>query len=241
MLEKDKTSLDKYLEDIGKEELLTEAEERELSERIKRGDRRAVEKLTTANLRFVVAMARQYKNKGVDMQDLVSEGNIGLMRAAERFDAGQGARFVSYAVPFVRKCMERAIDEQAGLCRVPNNNEGTTEKKRSRTLSADAPLGGRENVSLLHIIENPNAPQADAHVNSMVMTEELNRLLSVLNEREKEVLILFFGIGDDKLTFAEIGKRLGLKRERVRQIRDKAVRKISHGTDSEVLQSLLGQ
>lgn len=241
MLDRDRNSLDKYLEEIGRESLLTESEERELSERIRRGDSKAIESLTTANLRFVVSVARQYQNKGLDIQDLVSEGNIGLIKAAEKYDASQGARFVSYALPFVRKCMERAIEEQVGLYRVPRNESTAAEKKRSRAVSADAPLGGRENINLLHLIENPDAPQADSIVNELVMTEELQQLLDVLNEREREVITMFFGIGRDKLTFVEIGEKMGLKRERVRQIRNKAVRKISRRADSEILSSLLGQ
>lgn len=241
MQEKEKNSLNKYIEEIGREVRLTEAEEKELAGRIGKGDEKALEQLARANLRFVVSMARKYQNRGIDMEDLVSEGNIGLMRAAARFDAKRGVRFVSYAAPFVRKCMEQAVEEQAGLYRVPKNEGTTAERKRSKALSADAPLGGRENVNLLSLIENPDAPQADSAADRSVMTKEAGRLLSTLNEREREVLVLFFGINGEKQTFAEIGERMGLKRERVRQIRDKALRKISRKAGNGMQELLIGE
>lgn len=231
MTDRDSTSLDKYMDEIRKEQLLTEAEERTLAERVQAGDRQALDRLTTANLRLVVSVARAYQNSGVDMEDLVSEGNIGLMHAAGRYDASRGSRFASYAVPIVRKYIERAIEEQGALYRIPKGEASAADKKRSKALSADAPLGGRENVNLLSLIANPDSPDADGGVNATVLNDEMARLLDVLDERERTVVTLFFGIGHEKMTFAEIGQEMGLKRERVRQIRDKAVRKISRAAD----------
>lgn len=232
MMDRDMNSLDKYLEEIKREQLLTEEEEQSLAKRVQAGDRRALEKLTTANLRLVVSVARMYQNSGVAMEDLVSEGNIGLMRAAERYEASRGSRFASYAVPIVRKCIERAVEEQGALYRIPKGETTPADKKRSKALSADAPLGGRENVNLLSLIANPDSPDADGGVNATVLNDEMARLLAMLDERERMVITLFFGIGREKMTFAEIGSEMGLKRERVRQIRDKAVRKISRSSDS---------
>lgn len=239
MLDKEKNSLDRYLEEIGGETLLTQEEERDLSERIRRGDNKAVERLITANLRFVVSVARHYQNKGLDVQDLVSEGNIGLIRAAERFDAGRGTRFVSYAVPFVRKCMEQAIEEQVGLYRVPKGEKTKADERRSWGVSADAPLGGRDNVNLLSVIENKDVPEADALVDKRVIKEDIGRLFDALDMREREVVTLFFGMEGEKMTFAEIGEKMGLKRERVRQIRDKAMRKILRNTDNAAVKAYL--
>jgi len=239
MLDKEKNSLDRYIEEIGSETLLTQEEEKDLSERIRRGDSKAIEKLITANLRFVVSVANQYKNKGLDVQDLVSEGNIGLIRAAERFDAERGTRFVSYAVPFVRKCMERAIEEQVGLYRVPKVEKTKDDVKRSKGISADAPLGGRDNVNLLSLIENTDVLEADVLADEHMIMKEIERLFGVLDERECEIINLFFGIGGEKLTFAEIGSKLGLKRERVRQVRDKAMRKILRHTDNVAVKAYL--
>lgn len=240
MQEEEKNALDKYLKDIANEEPLTGAEEKDLSERIRHGDSKAAERLITANLRFVVSMARQYQDKGVSIQDLVSEGNIGLIRAVERYDASLGARFVSYAAPFVRKCMEQAVERQAGIYHVSGSEKTKSAKRHGRVLSADASLGGRENVNLLNLIENPDAPETDAMADRIVLTEELGRQLSVLTERERQVVLLFFGIGREKLTFAEIGERMGLKRERVRQIRDRAVRKITRSAGKDVMPALFG-
>lgn len=232
MTDKDNTSLDKYMDDIKKEQLLTEAEERDLACRVKAGDRQALDRLTTANLRLVVSVARAYQNSGVPVEDLVSEGNIGLMRAAEHYDAGRGCRFASYAVPVVRKCIERAIEEQAALYRIPKGEITPAARKRSRALSADAPLGGRENVNLLSFIANPDSPSHDDDVDTSLLGERLARVLDVLDERERTVVKCFFGLGSEKMTFAEIGQEMGLKRERVRQIRDKAMRKISRSARS---------
>lgn len=237
MLDKEKNSLDRYLKDIEGETLLTQNEEQSLAERIRRGDREAVERLITANLRVVIATAHHYQNKGMDVQDLVSEGNIGLIRAAEKFDAGRGTRFVSYAVPFIRKCMEKAIEEQSGLYRIPKGETTKDGIRKSKGISADAPLGGRDNVNLLSLIENPDAPKADVLVDESVVREELACMLEILDEREREVLVLFFGMNGSKLTFAEIGEKMGLKRERVRQVRDKAIRKILRHTGNAAIKA----
>lgn len=217
--------LDKYLEEIGKEELLTEEQERELAERIRKGDRRALDRLTTANLRFVVSMANKYKNMGVDISDLVSEGNLGLFRAAGRFDSTKGCRFISYAMPFVRSSMERAIAEQTGINSPANENHETRQNRR-HILSVDAPLGGRNNVNLLSLLINNDCPSADGIVDGLSLNGTLMTTMKVLNERERRIVQLSFGIGCDSKTFAEIGEEMGLKRERVRQIREKALRKM---------------
>lgn len=219
--------LDRYLEEIGKEELLTEEQERELSMQIRQGNKDAVRRLATANLHFVVAVAQKYKNKGVDVADLVCEGNIALMRAAERYDSDKGCRFVSYAAPFVHKSIERAIAEQTALYSVPRCEAIPVEKKRSRALSADAPLGGRANMSLLNVLVNNDSPSADGNANKESFNDAFMNVLARLDERERKVVVMHFGIGCERMTFAEIGQELGLKRERVRQIRDKALRKIS--------------
>ena len=227
MADRDNSSLDKYMDEIKKEQLLTEVEERTLAGRVQAGDRHAVDRFTKANLRLGVSVARAYQNNGVAMEDLVSEGNIGLMRAVERYDASRGCRFASYAVPIVRKYIERAIEEQGALYRIPKGEASTVDKRSGKALSADAPLGGRENVNLLSIIANPDSPETDSSINASGLSDELNRLLDILDERESTVLKYFFGIGCEKMTLADIGHEMGLKRERVRQIRDKAMRKIS--------------
>lgn len=226
MQEKDNGSLSKYIEEISRQQVLTADEERELSERIKNGDSKAVDKLATANLRFVVSIANKYKGLGLAVEDLVSEGNIGLMKAAGKFDASR-SRFVSYAVPVIRKYMEQAIDRQSGIYRVPRNEKSAEENRRSHPLSVDAPLGGRENVNLLGMLVNPDAPDADLLFSNKAQGELVRKALDVLDGREREVVACFYGIGRDRQTFAGIAAAMGLKRERVRQIRDKAVRKIS--------------
>lgn len=241
MLDKDRNSLDKYLDEIGREKPLTDAEERELAVRIGGGDSRAVERLTKANLRFVVSVARKYQKMGVDMSDLISEGNLGLMKAASQYDGRSGVRFVSYASPIVHKFIERAVEEQGALYRVPKKEETKAEKKRSHPLSADAPLGGRENVNLLSVIENTDVMPADSVLDVDAAAQGIESVLAVLDGREREVMTLFFGIGGMKMTFAEIGERMGLKRERVRQIRDKALRKMSRAKNGAVLKSLMGR
>lgn len=226
MQDNDRNSLDRYIEEICREQVLTAAEERELAGRIARGDGKAAEKLVTANLRFVISMANKYRGRGVEVEDLVSEGNIALMNAAAKFDASR-SRFVSYAVPMVRRAMEQAVESQGALYRVPRGEATAAEKRRSRALSVDAPLGGRENINLLSLLVNPNAPEADAMFEDSPHGSLLADALGVLDERERRVVAAVFGIGCERLTMAEAAAEMGLKRERVRQIRDKAVRKLS--------------
>lgn len=220
------SALNKYLDEIGRESLLTDAEERELSAKILNGDQKALSKLVEANLRFVVSIARQYKGKGVAMEDLVSEGNIGLMKAAAKYDTKKGVRFVNFAVVYIRQIIEKAIDQQAGLYQVPKDVKEEATLRQSMPLSVDAPLGHRTNVSLLSVIVNQDAPQADERVHSEAIEEAIEYALGLLNERESKVVNAYFAINQEHETMAEIAEDLDLKRERVRQIRDKAVRKL---------------
>ena len=213
------SSLNKYLDEIGRESLLTEDEERAMSQRIRQGDERAMNRLVEANLRFVVAIARQYQGKGLSMEDLVSEGNIGLMKAAGKYDAGRGLRFVNYAVVFVRQQIERALKAESAEHRVETRSNGQTR-------SVDAPLGTKTNMSLLSVLVDGNAPLADERVYSSAVEKAVEHALHSLDERESRVVNAYFGIGQDNQTMAEIGEDMGLKRERVRQIRDRAVRRL---------------
>ena len=206
------SALNKYLDEIGKEALLSDAEERALSEQILKGDQRALSKLIEANLKFVVSVARQYKGKGLDMEDLVSEGNIGLMKAAAKFDARKGVRFVNYAVVYIRQQIEKAIEQQT--------------RQQSMPVSVDAPLGHRTNMSLLSVLVNSNSPMADERIYSEAIEEAIEFALGSLDKRETRVVNAFFGINQEHETMAEIAEDMDLKRERVRQIRDKAVRKL---------------
>ena len=206
------SAFNKYLDEIGRESLLTTDEERQLSERIQQGDQRALNKLIGANLRFVVSVARQYKGQGVEMEDLVSEGNMGLMKAAAKFDASKGVRFVNYAVVQIRQQIEKAIEQQT--------------RQQNMPLSVDAPLGHRTNMSLLSVLVNSNAPMADEHIHSEAIEEAVEFALGSLDKREAQVVNAFFGINQEHETMAEIAEDMELKRERVRQIRDKAVRKL---------------
>ena len=221
------SGLNKYLDEIGNNDLLTDEEERELSRIIRLGDERALAKLVEANLRFVVVIARQYKGNGLAMEDLVSEGNIGLMKAATKFDGEKGVRFVNFAAGHVRRQIEKAIDQQAGLYKVPKDAfDDTTARQQSKPLSVDAPLGHRTNTSLLSVLVNPDAPMADERVYSKAIVDAVEFALQSLGERESKVVNAFFGINQERETMAEIAEDLELKRERVRQIRDKAVRKL---------------
>jgi RNA polymerase primary sigma factor len=206
------SAFNKYLDEIGRESLLTTDEERQLSERIQQGDQRALNKLIGANLRFVVSVARQYKGQGVEMEDLVSEGNMGLMKAAAKFDASKGVRFVNYAVVQIRQQIEKAIEQQT--------------RQQNMPLSVDAPLGHRTNMSLLSVLVNSNAPMADERIHSEAVEEAVEFALGSLDKREAQVVNAFFGINQEHETMAEIAENMELKRERVRQIRDKAVRKL---------------
>ena len=211
--------LNKYLDEIGREQLLSAEEEARLSARILKGDERALNKLIEANLRFVIVIARQYQGKGLSMEDLVSEGNIGLMKAAAKYDATRGLRFVNYAVVFIRRQIEKALDKESAEQRVESMRDGQTR-------SVDAPLGSKANVSLLSVLVNADSPMADQRVYDANLAEAIEQALTELNERERAVINAYFGIGEERMTMAEIGEQMGLKRERVRQIRDRATRRM---------------
>lgn len=239
-MDKDKNSLSTYLNEIGKEKHLTAEEERELAERIHKGDSRAIDKLTQANLTFVVSMARQYKDRGLAMEDLVSEGNIGMLQAATRFDGREGKRFVTFAAPYIREAIEKAIDQQSLLYRVPKDvMDAARACQIGRPLSIDAPVGGSAELSLGRVIPDKNASHPDENLYDGLLKDELVKLLDQLDSREREVVQRFYGLGVASLTMAEIGKELGLKRERVRQIRDKAVRHICRLTHNSGLKTYL--
>ena len=219
------SALNIYLDEIGKGQLLSDEEERQLSERIQKGDQRALSKLVEANLKFVVTIARQYKGRGVDMEDLVSEGNIGLMKAAAKFDASKGVRFVNYAVVHVRQQMEKAISAAqlaSGAVVSPQAPAGSAPASSS----LDAPLGHRTNMSLLSVLVNQDAPFADERIHSEAIEDAIEFALGSLDKRESRVVNAFFGINQEHETMAEIAEDMDLKRERIRQIRDKAVRKL---------------
>lgn len=222
------TSNEKYIEEIAHEQLLSDKEEQELAEKIKFGDAMALEKLTKANLKFVVSLAHQYRNRGLGEDDLISEGNIGMMYAAQRFDGKKGVRFVVFAAPYIRKAMEEAIKEQSTLYKLPKNEKNKYEKIRSRALSIDqpVPVGSNNNFTLQHILENENAEQTDDQLNQDILSNEIQKGLDVLDEREKRIITYIYGLTGSHYTMAEIAEEMGLKRERVRQIRDKALRKL---------------
>lgn len=222
------TSNEKYIEEIAHEQLLSDKEEQELAEKIKIGDAMALEKLTKTNLKFVVSLAHQYRNRGLGEDDLISEGNIGMMYAAQRFDGKKGVRFVVFAAPYIRKAMEEAIKEQSTLYKLPKNEKNKYEKIRSRALSIDqpVPVGSNNNFTLQHILENENAKQTDDQLNQDILSNEIQKGLDVLDEREKRIITYIYGLTGSHYTMAEIAEEMGLKRERVRQIRDKALRKL---------------
>ena len=211
--------LNKYLDEIGHKQLLSQEEEERLSASIQKGNERALNKLIEANLRFVIVIARQYQGRGLSMEDLVSEGNMGLMKAARKYDASRGLRFVNYAVVFIRQQIEKALVKESAEQRVESTHDGQTR-------SVDAPLGSKANVSLLSVLVNANSPEADQRVYSADLENAVEHALQTLNERETAVINAYFGIGQERMTMAEIGELLNLKRERVRQIRDLAVRRM---------------
>ncbi len=215
----DDSKLNIYLDEIGQEQLLSEEEERMLSARIRKGNERALQKLIAANLRFVVAIARQYQGKGLDMDDLVSEGNMGLMKAARKFDGERGLRFVNYAVVFVRQQIEKALKSESSERRVETAMSGHTR-------SVDAPLSNKNNLSLLSVLVDANSPLADERVYNANVAAAVEYALSLLDEREAQVVNAYFGIDQEHLTMAEIAVDMGLKRERVRQIRNRAIRSL---------------
>lgn len=274
---RESASLDKYLQEIGKEELITVEEEVELAQRIKKGDQVALEKLTRANLRFVVSVAKQYQNQGLSLPDLINEGNLGLIKAAEKFDETRGFKFISYAVWWIRQSILQALAEQSRIVRLPLNQVGSLNKinkafakfeqenertpspeeladaldlpkeKVSDTLrvagrhvSVDAPFVDGEDNSLLDVLVNPDSPNADRSLINESLVKEIERALSTLTDRERDIIRLFFGIGSSEMTLEEIGEKFGLTRERVRQIKEKAIRRLRHSTRSKHLKSFLG-
>ncbi len=271
-------SLDKYLQEIGKEELITAEEEVELAQRIKKGDQRALEKLTRANLRFVVSVAKQYQNQGLTLPDLINEGNLGLIKAAQRFDETRGFKFISYAVWWIRQSILQALAEQSRIVRLPLNQVGSLNKINKafskleqeyerppsaeelaivldipedkiadtlrvsgRHVSVDAPFVEGEDNSLLDVLVNSDSPKADYVLMNESLQREIERSLSTLTERERDVIKLFFGIGmNHGLTLEEIGAKFDLTRERVRQIKEKAIRRLRHTSRSKLLKAYLG-
>ena len=275
---RESASLDKYLQEIGHEELLSVDEEVELAQKIRKGDRRALERLTKANLRFVVSVAKQYQNQGLSLPDLINEGNLGLIKAAEKFDETRGFKFISYAVWWIRQSILQAIAEQSRIVRLPLNQVGSVNKiKRmmgkfeqeherqpnieeiaeevdlpkekiedamkapGRHVSVDAPLVDGEENNLLDVIANNDSPMADRQLVNESLKEEITQALRTLTEREALVVKAFFGIGEKELSLEEIGDKYGLTRERVRQIKEKAIRRLRNNTSSKTLKTYLGQ
>jgi RNA polymerase primary sigma factor len=270
-------SLDKYLHEIGKVDLITAEEEVILAQKIREGDQAALERLTKTNLRFVVSVAKQYQNQGLTLGDLINEGNLGLIKAAKRFDETKGFKFISYAVWWIRQSILQAIAEQSRIVRLPLNQVGslskiskafskleqeyerepspeeladileTTVDKISDTLSnsgrhvsMDAPFVTGEENTLLDVLEN-HEPNTDFNLINESLSEEIKRSLSTLTEREREIVILFFGLGGSSpLSLEEIGEKFNLTRERVRQIKDKALQRLRHTSRSKILKSYLG-
>ncbi len=274
---RESASLDKYLQEIGKEELITVEEEVELAQRIKKGDQSALEKLTRANLRFVVSVAKQYQNQGLSLPDLINEGNLGLIKAAEKFDETRGFKFISYAVWWIRQSILQALAEQSRIVRLPLNQVGSLNKINKafskfeqeherrpsaeelaesldlpadkvadtlrvsgRHVSVDAPFVDGEDNSLLDVLVNSDSPNADKALIMESLTREIHRALATLTERESDIVRLFFGIGCQEMTLEEIGERFGLTRERVRQIKEKAIRRLRHTSRSKLLKTYLG-
>jgi RNA polymerase primary sigma factor len=276
---RESASLEKYLQEIAKVDLITAEEEVELARRIKNGDSEALEKLTKANLRFVVSVAKQYQNQGLSLPDLINEGNLGLIKAAQRFDETRGFKFISYAVWWIRQSILQALAEQSRIVRLPLNKVGSLNKINkafaqleqqyereptaeeladlldvsqdevrstisvaSRHVSMDAPFQEGEDGSLMDVLKNPNAVNADrdvAHVESLRL--EIERSLTLLTDRQSEVLRLFFGIGVQPVSLEDIAERFNLTRERVRQIKDKAITKLRSTNRSKVLKTYLGE
>ena len=218
-------SLNLYLDEIGREQLLTADEERALSERIMAGDSRALQRLVEANLRFVVKIATQYRGQGLSLDDLISEGNIGLMKAAAKFDASHGTPFVNYAVVQIRQEIERAIGKETGK-QGGREADSMAGKSVRQPMSVDAPMNGRTNMSLLSVLVNTNSPSADGRVYSEAVENAIEFALLSLTERERQVVGAFFGLDREHETLAEIAEDMQLKRERVRQIRNRAIRRL---------------
>ena len=274
---RESASLDKYLQEIGKEELISVEEEVELAQRIRKGDQEALEKLTKANLRFVVSVAKQYQNQGLSLPDLINEGNLGLIKAAEKFDETRGFKFISYAVWWIRQSLLQALAEQSRIVRLPLNQVGSLnkinkafarfEQEHERTpsaeelanelelpkekvtdtlrvagrhISVDAPFADGEDNSLLDVLVNTDSPNADRGLINESLATEVERALEILTDRERDIIRYFFGIGCSEMTLEEIGEKFDLTRERVRQIKEKAIRKLRTSSRSKLLKSYLG-
>ncbi len=270
-------SLEDYLNDISKQPLLTAEEEVKLAQRIRNDDREALERLVCANLRFVVSVAKQYQNQGLTLPDLINEGNIGLIKAAEKFDETRGFKFISYAVWWIRQSILQALAEQSRMVRLPLNQvsavsrinklvmkfeqeherkpsayelseliDETPEKIRDslrangRPMSINAPLGEGDDSTLLEVISDENTPQADRGMIDKSLATEIERMLDTLDEREKTIVEMCFGINNREMTLEEISEKFGLSRERVRQIREKALLKLRHSNKKNLLQEYLG-
>ena len=274
---RESVSLDKYLQEIGQEAILSVEEEVELAQKIRKGDKRALEKLTKANLRFVVSVAKQYQNQGLSLPDLINEGNLGLIKAAEKFDETRGFKFISYAVWWIRQSILQAIAEQSRIVRLPLNQAGNVNKinkelnkfeqeyerkpsvdemaeridlpedkiadamkANNRHVSMDAPFADGEDGSLLDVMPNSDSPDTDNELVMESLRQEIERALDLLNDRERKVVTAFFGIGMPEMTLEEIGDKYNLTRERVRQIKEKAIRRLRHNTKNKLLKSYLG-
>ena len=274
---RESASLDKYLQEIGREELVSPEEEVELAQRIRKGDQEALEKLTRANLRFVVSVAKQYQNQGLSLPDLINEGNLGLIKAAEKFDETRGFKFISYAVWWIRQSILQALAEQSRIVRLPLNQVGSlnkinkafsrfeqenerkpsaeelanelgldvekvadTLKMSGRHVSVDAPFVEGEDNSLLDVMPNDDSPNADRGLINESLSKEIDRALATLTPREAEIIRKFFGIGVPEKTLEEIGEEFHLTRERVRQIKEKAIRRLKTSSRSKVLKTYLG-
>lgn len=273
---RESASLDKYLQEIARYDLITIDEEVELAQRIRQGDRVALEKLTRANLRFVVSVAKQYQNQGLSLPDLINEGNLGLIKAAEKFDETRGFKFISYAVWWIRQSIMQAVNEQSRIVRLPLNQVTTLSKYKKaiqefeqkhqrkpspeelseimeipvekikdtinvsgKNVSVDAPFGEAEDGTLLDVLQNSDSPKVDNSLIRESLTTEIERIFATLSDRESEILKDSFGIGRQELTLEEIGIKFGLTRERVRQIREKAIRKLRHMSKSKLLKAYL--
>ena len=268
-------SIDRFLREIASEQPLKPEVERELAAKSRQGDIQARDKLIKAHLKFVVSVARQYKNQGLPLQDLINEGNIGLIKAAEKFDETRGIRFISYAVWWIRQSIVQALAEEAGIMRVPVKQVDTHNRinraskhfvqsnerwpsneelaimldmssdkvsesvSNGRPLSVDAKLAQGENTTLLDVLVNDDAPMADGLLTNNTLLNDIEQSLSSLHERQKAVVRMFYGIGEEQFTMAEIGQRLGLKRERVRQIRDKALRKLRKTSKDTAIEAFI--
>ena len=272
-------SLEKYLQEIGKVELITSEEEVKLAQRIKLGDQSALDRLTKANLRFVVSVAKQYQNQGLSLPDLINEGNLGLIKAAQRFDETRGFKFISYAVWWIRQSILQSLAEQSRIVRLPLNKVGLTNRINkafsqleqeyerepsaeelaevleigtdevsaslnisSRHVSMDSPLSDGEDSTLMDVMHNPNAESSDEEIDhKQSLQTEIDRSLKTLTERQQEVIRFFFGIGvDHPLSLEDIGDRFNLTRERVRQIKDKAISKLQTNSRCKLLKGFLG-